>query len=61
MKSNCLLYAVKYRLTNRKSKLKACWDDELNFYHFFIIHDDYEIHCEQKIKMINGHFYLNIK
>ena len=48
MKSNCLLYAIKYRLTHKKSKIKACWDDKLKFYHFFIIHDNFEIHCEQK-------------
>ena len=31
MKSNCLLYAIKYRLTHKKSKIKACWDDKLKY------------------------------
>lgn len=48
MKTNCLFWAIKYRLLNRGSKLMAEWDDELNWYHYYIIHNNFELHCEQK-------------
>lgn len=50
MKTNCLFFAIKYRLSHRYSILKAEFDDEFCFYHFYIIDGDREIHCEQKNK-----------
>lgn len=48
VKTNCLLYSLQYRFANRDAKLMAEWDRGLGFFHFYILHNGFEIHCEQK-------------
>ena len=55
-RTNCLLFAISYYLTNKGCRIKADWDKTLGFYHFYIIHGDFEIHCEQKHKNDNWSF-----
>ena len=48
MITNCLLWSIAYRIKNKGSEIKAEWDDELCWYHYYIIHDGFELHLEQK-------------
>lgn len=48
MKSNCFFWTIGYKMKNPNSRIKAEFDKTLGFYHFYIIHNEYEFHCEQK-------------
>lgn len=61
MKTNCFIFAIKYRLTHRSSILKAEFDNELCFYHFYCINNGFEIHCEQKYKNDKWKFLFESK
>ena len=60
-KSNCLLFALKYRFKNPGSKIKAEWDDKLHWFHYYIIHNGFEIHCEQKNRKDKWTFLFEYK
>jgi hypothetical protein len=48
MRTNCLIWSVKYRINNPGSKLKAEWDSKLCWFHYYVIDGEFEIHCEQR-------------
>lgn len=47
-KTNCFLFALNYCFINWDAKIMCEYDDELCFFHFYVIQGNYEIHCEQK-------------
>lgn len=46
--TNCLIWSIWYWIHNSGSKIKAEWDDELCWFHYYIIDGEFELHCEQK-------------
>ncbi len=46
--TNCLIWTIQYRALNPGSKIRAEWDEDLCWFHYYIVQGDFELHCEQK-------------